>query len=816
MSSQPSFSPKVRMAQPSSSHQERHHRSDRERERDRERSHHHTRTISSTTLLLVLSLVLAVLAVMLSLPSGSIASSSAETNSSGVLGYLTPKRTQALIARESAVAIREAEVARREAELLAGAPGGVIPTPSPILCPPCAASTTIETITAPVQTIIKEVVKEDSLTPPGWVGPRAEEILDRELKIAERERDISKREESVNRREHDASRRESWIMEQLHDLGNDNPQHVEEEYVYEPVGSKRKSKYHELPPLVVSETAYETETKTVIQTQTVTVPPPANTRLAANPKPEGATSTSTAASPRTTAVEVITEEDDDEEPERQTRTVKRGPRSTRRPPSRWFGGCLLTPPPHTRPHFTDGWMDSRFDGMMLRTTYVALLRYLCLLVVRVIEFLLNLAACYERRESSLLAYSLPKHLEILGDHYPTDAITNVTPAILEKVPLRLHAQPSHPLSTLRGLIESHYPDFAHLSSLSPLVTPFKNFDELSFPKDHPGRAVTDSYYVNKDMMLRTHTSAHEVEVFRRGETKWLLTADVYRRDEIDGSHYPVFHQMEGARIFNADASGMEEVEENNARLSQQLARSNIVIEDIPHISPTNPVQPSHDPRYSELVALNLKLSLNTLMLKLFGGVAGASRQDPLRVRWIEAYFPFTSPSFEVEVFFQGKWLEILGCGVAGFDCEVDVPDKIGWAFGLGLERIAMILYSIPDIRLFWSLDSRFISQFEDGKITTFRPYSKYPSCFKDVSFWSPQERSLHENDFCDLVRDVAGDLVEDVQKIDDFVHPKTSRRSMCFRINYRSMDRSLSNGEVNEIQSQVVSRLTDQLGVEIR
>jgi hypothetical protein len=247
------------MAQPSS---ERQHRSERERERDRDRSHRHQRTISSTTLLLVLSLVLAVLAVMLSLPSSQSASGS-EAGTSGVLGYLTPKRTQALIARESAVAVREAEVARREAELLAGAPGGVIPSPSPILCPACVATTTIETVTAPAQTIIKEVVKEDSLTPPGWVGTRAEELLDRELKIAERERDISKREESVNRREHDASRRESWIMEQLQyvsfvmfsapelrrlfsALGNDAP-HVEDEYIYEPVGSKRKAKVP--PPL---------------------------------------------------------------------------------------------------------------------------------------------------------------------------------------------------------------------------------------------------------------------------------------------------------------------------------------------------------------------------------------------------------------------------------------------------------------------------------------------------------------------------------------------------------------------------------------
>lgn len=151
---------------------------------------------------------------MLSLPS-SQAGAAAEPNATGVWNYLTPKRSQALIQRETAVALREAEVARREAELLAGAPGGVIPSPSPVLCPACVATTVYETVSSPAQTIIKEIVKEDSLTPPGWASPRVDEILDRELKIAERERDISKREEGVNRREHDASRRESWIMEQL-------------------------------------------------------------------------------------------------------------------------------------------------------------------------------------------------------------------------------------------------------------------------------------------------------------------------------------------------------------------------------------------------------------------------------------------------------------------------------------------------------------------------------------------------------------------------------------------------------------------------
>jgi phenylalanyl-tRNA synthetase alpha chain len=259
--------------------------------------------------------------------------------------------------------------------------------------------------------------------------------------------------------------------------------------------------------------------------------------------------------------------------------------------------------------------------------------------------------------------SAPTHIQVLGDTYLNDDYTNLTPSIISKLSRRLHAQDGHPISTLRSLIESHFLDFAHLSSLSPIVTPYQNFDSLSFPADHPGRAKTDSYYINRKAMLRTHTSAHEVEVFAKGTERWLLTADVYRRDEIDASHYPVFHQMEGAKIFGTDASSIEQIELENQHLERKLALSNIDIEDVQHISDTNPVQTSHDVRSSEVTAKNLKVCLNSLMYKLFAGVAGASKDDPLRVRWIEAYFPFTSPSYEVEVFFRGKWLEILGCGV---------------------------------------------------------------------------------------------------------------------------------------------------------
>jgi phenylalanyl-tRNA synthetase alpha chain len=199
--------------------------------------------------------------------------------------------------------------------------------------------------------------------------------------------------------------------------------------------------------------------------------------------------------------------------------------------------------------------------------------------------------------------------------------------------------------TLRSLIHSAFPGFQHVSPGSPLVTPYQNFDSLSFAPDHPGRSRSDTYYVNKDLLLRTHISAHEVEIFKSGSDRWTLTADMYRRDEIDSSHYPVFHQTEGARTFDLSVNTMNALRGENAALSAKLSEMNIIFEDVPYISP---VQNGHNAEHVALIAHNLKLHINQMLLALFGPLV-AITGEPLRVRWIEAFFPFTSPSFEVKV-----------------------------------------------------------------------------------------------------------------------------------------------------------------------
>ena len=125
-----------------------------------------------------------------------------------------------------------------------------------------------------------------------------------------------------------------------------------------------------------------------------------------------------------------------------------------------------------------------------------------------------------------------------------------------------------------------------------------------------------------------------------------------------------------------------------------------------------------------------------------------------------------------------------------------------------------MLFSIPVIRLFWTDDKRFTKQFKAGEITTFKPYSKYPPCFKDIAFWCPE--SYVENDFNELARSIGGELIERVENIDTFTNPKTGKTSNCYRITYRSMDRSLTDVEINALQDSLRDEAASALSVELR
>lgn len=439
------------------------------------------------------------------------------------------------------------------------------------------------------------------------------------------------------------------------------------------------------------------------------------------------------------------------------------------------------------------------------------------------------------------------------------------PSIISQYRAGLHIQKDHPLSITRKLIESRFPNFEHHNSLPGIVTVEQNFDSLGFAADHPGRSRTDTYYINKNTLLRTHTSAHEVETFNANTSDgYTIAADVYRRDAVDRSHYPIFHQMEGALTWDRNNYPSRKALVDAITDSyENLPKHDLVVEDSsPAFEVDNPLQAGfHSPEEATIISKHLKRSLEDMVVTIFAEAdkaikaAGQRREDsdePLKVRWMKSFFPHTSPSYEMEVWWRGDWLEVLGSGVIEQPLLIRAgqSDRIGWAFGLGLERIAMLLFGIPDIRLFWSKDQRFLSQFTDsGPISRFQPFSKHPAAPRDVAFWLPKtnapvvaetsaesssatsaadgkidvtppvarsEPAFHENDLMEVVRNTAGQSVEDVKLIDDFTHPKTKRRSLCYRITYRSLERTLTNEEANVMHEDIKSELVSRFGIELR
>jgi len=363
-------------------------------------------------------------------------------------------------------------------------------------------------------------------------------------------------------------------------------------------------------------------------------------------------------------------------------------------------------------------------------------------------------------------------------------MSNIPEHIKLKTGLKLHNKAGHPICFIKERIYDHFRKtnslFKMFDELNEVVNVVDNFDLLLIPKHHPSRTKSDTYYIDDDHVLRTHTSAHQNELLSKGETQFLVTGDVYRKDEVDKFHYPVFHQMEGVCIVDDD------------------------------------VDPEED----------LKNTLSKLVEFLF---------PEKKYRFNKDYFPFTNPSFEIEVLFGEKWVEILGCGVIHPDIlKHNEISKKGWAFGLGLERLAMILYSIPDIRLFWTTDIRFLEQFEKHSCfdnITFVQYPTLTNIYKDISFWlnittdcdvtvSATLEWRHQNEFFDIARECFGSNVQEISKFDEFFNSKTNKLSHAWRIWLSPNDGMTNPSEFNKLCNELLEKfrqmLTEKMKLELR
>ncbi|QJC37642.1 phenylalanine--tRNA ligase subunit alpha [Enterobacteriaceae endosymbiont of Donacia bicoloricornis] len=221
----------------------------------------------------------------------------------------------------------------------------------------------------------------------------------------------------------------------------------------------------------------------------------------------------------------------------------------------------------------------------------------------------------------------------------------------------------HPIKNIINKIEKFFVKIGFEIVVGPEIEDvYHNFDALNIPKHHPIRTEQDTFWLDKNILLRTQTSNVQIRIMKRSKPpiRILTSGKVYRND-YDSNHTPMFHQIEGLFIDK------------------------------------------------KITFIDLK-SILILFLNFFFG-------KKCKIRFRPSYFPFTEPSLEVDILNQKKkWIEILGAGMIHpnvlKNVKINFSKYTGYAFGLGVERLAMLYYNIQDIRLFYENDIRFLKQFK--------------------------------------------------------------------------------------------------------
>ena len=310
-----------------------------------------------------------------------------------------------------------------------------------------------------------------------------------------------------------------------------------------------------------------------------------------------------------------------------------------------------------------------------------------------------------------------------------------------------------------------------------IVTVEQCFDLLNMPKDHPARKESDTYYVDDTHVLRTHTTVFwsfylkDKEILekleKQGEIKALAPGIVFRKDEIDRNHYPAFHQIDGLLIC-------------------KKSKKVITQED-----------------------------LKDIQIELAKGIFGSD----IEWKFAPDKFPYTVESIEMNIKFNGEWIEVSGAGLVHPQClkNFGLNPKIynGWAFGFG-DRLAMIKMGIPDIRILWSDDPRVTSQFKNIN-SKYREVSKYPSISRDISFII--DKNINLNNYYEIVRDFDNGLIQEIKLLDEYEDENKfgkNKKSYTFRIIYCSFERNLNNQEVNKIQEKIREKTKQDLNAILR
>ena len=244
------------------------------------------------------------------------------------------------------------------------------------------------------------------------------------------------------------------------------------------------------------------------------------------------------------------------------------------------------------------------------------------------------------------------------------AADNTTNKIDLDVPPRHHNNGSHhPISLVIRKIENIFLKYGFDIQDGPEIeTEHYNFESLNILENHPARDMHDTFYLNNKLLLRTHTSSVQIHAMENSTAPFRVLAPgrVYRCDS-DPTHSPMFHQIEGLCVD------------------------------------------------TDITFSNLKWILNNFIREFF-------ESKSIKTRFRPSYFPFTEPSAEMDIMFNNKWLEVLGCGMVHpnvlKNVNIDPKKYSGFAFSLGIERFAMLAYQIKDLRVFFENDINFLEQFK--------------------------------------------------------------------------------------------------------
>jgi len=301
------------------------------------------------------------------------------------------------------------------------------------------------------------------------------------------------------------------------------------------------------------------------------------------------------------------------------------------------------------------------------------------------------------------------------------------------------------------------------------------FDLFNMPPGHPARSKSDTYYVDEDHVLITHDTvmwyyyfehpATKEKMAKGDDLKVICYAKVYRKDKIDRRHMNVFHQFGGLYLTRDEKR--------------------------------------------KITMTDLKNVLAEAAKSVFGPSA--------EYNFTPETFPYTDPSVEMNIKIKGEWVEMVGSGLPRKDVlkNFGVTGYNGWAFGFGLERLAMASMALPDIRLFWSEDERVKRQLKLGNI--YKEVSKFPPITRDISF--VVGANFVPNDYFDLIRDLGGELVEEVLLLDRYENAEkfgAEKVSYTYRVVYRSNERTLTVEEINPIQEKIIEETKKQFQAEIR